>query len=95
MKFVGTVLKIVAALAAVAGAVYVAATYGDKIVAWAKNLLNRCCCCCGDDCCCDEDDCCCEDDDCCCGDCCCEETSVEEAPAEDTVQAEAADFEAE
>lgn len=88
MKFVGTVLKILAALAAVAGAVYVAAAYGDKIVAWAKKLLNRCCCCCDDDCCCD-------DEDCCCGDCCCEEESVEEAPTEDAVQAEAADFEAE
>ncbi len=88
MKFVGTVLKILAALAAVAGAVYVAATYGDKIVAWAKNLMGKCCCCCNDDCCCDEDD-------CCCGDSCCEEETVEEAPAEETVEAEAADFEAE
>ncbi len=88
MKFVGTILKILAALAAVAGAVYVAATYGDKIVAWAKNLMGKCCCCCDDDCCCDEED-------CCCGDCCCEEESVEEAPAEETVEAEAADFEAE
>ena len=59
-----TVLKIFAALAAVAGAVYVLATYGDKIVAWCKKLLSTICwedcCCCGDDCCCDDDDCCCE-----------------------------------
>lgn len=45
-----TVVKIIAALAAVAGAVYVAATYGDKIVAWAKKLVGSCecrvnCCC--------------------------------------------------
>lgn len=38
MKALNTLLKILAALAAVAGAVYVVATYGDKIVAWAKKL---------------------------------------------------------
>ena len=38
MKALNTILKIVAALAAVAGAIYVVATYGDKIVAWAKKL---------------------------------------------------------
>lgn len=84
MKVFNTVMKILAALAVVAGIVYVVATYGDKIVAWAKNLFNWCkekccCCCCGDDCCCD--------DDCCCGDdCCCE--AEEAAP-----QADDADFE--
>jgi len=36
------VLKVLTALAAVVGAVYVIATYGDKIVAWAKNLLASC-----------------------------------------------------
>ena len=36
------VMKIVTALAAVVGAVYVIATYGDKIVEWAKNLLASC-----------------------------------------------------
>ena len=41
MKVLSSVLKIATALAAVAGAVYVIATYGDKIVAWAKNLLNK------------------------------------------------------
>lgn len=73
-----TFLKVLAALAAIAGAVYVVATYGDKIVAWAKKLLNCCCNCCNDECCCG--------DDCCCGDeCTCE--------AEDTVEANEADFE--
>ena len=46
MKTVGTILKILAALAAIAGIIYVIATYGDKIVAWAKKLLSRCPCCC-------------------------------------------------
>ena len=39
MKTFGIIAKIVAALLAVAGAVYVIATYGDKIVAWAKKML--------------------------------------------------------
>ena len=34
-----TALKILSALAAIAGIVYVVATYGDKIVAWAKKIL--------------------------------------------------------
>ena len=40
-----TVLKILTALAAVIGTAYVIATYGDKIVAWAKKLLQSCPCC--------------------------------------------------
>ena len=48
MKTVNTVLKVLAALAAVAGAVYVIATYGDQIVAWAKKLLAKCPCHCSD-----------------------------------------------
>ena len=51
MKTVGTVLKILAALAAVAGAIYVVATYGDKIVAWVKKVFRipeKCCCGCED-----------------------------------------------
>ena len=40
MKVFNTIAKIVAALAAVAGAVYVVATYGDQIVAWAKKLCS-------------------------------------------------------
>ena len=53
-----TVLKILAALAAIAGAIYVLATYGDKLVAWSRKLLSTICwedCCCGDDCGCDHD----------------------------------------
>ena len=85
MKVFGIIIKIVVALAAVAGAVYLAATYGDKIVAWAKKVLGSCKCCCGDDC------------DCGCN-CNCDE-EVEEAveevaadPATDVVAAET-DFE--
>lgn len=40
MKIFATVLKILTALAAIAGLVYVIATYGDKLVAWAKKLLK-------------------------------------------------------
>lgn len=40
MKVLSAVVKIVVALAAVAGAVYVIATYGDQIVAWAKKMLG-------------------------------------------------------
>ena len=40
-----TLLKILTALAAIAGAVFVVATYGDKIVAFAKKLLGKCPCC--------------------------------------------------
>ena len=41
MKVFSVVMKIVVALAAIAGAVYVAATYGDKIVAWCKKTLEK------------------------------------------------------
>lgn len=37
-----TVVKILTALAAIIGAAYVIATYGDQIVAWAKKLLSSC-----------------------------------------------------
>lgn len=40
MKIVKTITNILVAVTAVAGAVYVAATYGDEIVAWAKKLLG-------------------------------------------------------
>ena len=39
MKLFANIVKILTALAAVAGAIYVVATYGDKIVAWAKQML--------------------------------------------------------
>lgn len=48
MKVFNAIVKILAALAAVAGAVYVVATYGEQIVAWAKKLLSsmpKCPCC--------------------------------------------------
>jgi hypothetical protein len=47
MKALNNIVKILTALAAVAGAVYLIATYGDKLVAWAKGLLGKCSCCCG------------------------------------------------
>jgi len=40
MNKFNTFLKVISALAAVVGAVYIVATYGDKIVAWAKRLLG-------------------------------------------------------
>ena len=85
MKAFTVIAKVLVALAAVAGAVYVAATYGDKIVAWCKKLLNSCPCCCDDKCeCCSDGECTCE------GDCeCCEETPVEEVPAEEVSAEEA------
>ena len=39
MKTVNTIVKILSALAAIAGAVYIAATYGEQIAAWAKKVL--------------------------------------------------------
>ncbi|MDY4221197.1 MAG: hypothetical protein SOX71_01660 [Candidatus Faecousia sp.] len=41
MKF-NTIVKIVTALAAAVGAVYIVATYGDKIVEWAKGIMGCC-----------------------------------------------------
>ena len=86
-------LKILTALAAIAGAVYVIATYGDKIVAWAKKILAACPCCndtceceCGDECKCGGE-CKCEAE----GECECEceapaeEAAPEEAPVEEIV----------
>ena len=85
-----TVLKILTALAAVAGAIYIVATYGEQIVAWAKKMMGRfgCCCCCDDEC---ECDC----------DCCCNEEELteeiteeaSEEPAEDAPVAAEQDFE--
>ena len=39
MKTVNTIVKILSALAAVAGAVDIMATYGEQITAWAKKTL--------------------------------------------------------
>ena len=41
MKTFKVVIKIVVALAAIAGIVYVVATYGDRIVRWARKTLTR------------------------------------------------------
>ena len=38
MKIFANIMKVLTALATVAGIVYVVATYGDKIVAWAKKI---------------------------------------------------------
>lgn len=64
MKTFYVILKVLAALAAVAGVIYVVATYGDRIVAWARGLVRR------DHCC---EDC---DGDCDCCDCDCESLHV-------------------
>ena len=81
------VLKILTALAAIAGIVYVIATYGDKIVAWAKKILASCPCC-NDTC---ECECECEGEgECKCGgECKCAEEAAEEEVAEEPVAAEA------
>ena len=77
-----TIMKILTALAAVAGIIYLLATYGDKIVAWAKQMLAKCPCKCNvEDCKCEcECDCDC-DCDCKC-ECTCEEAPAEEAADE-------------
>ena len=41
MKAMNVIIKILAALATVAGVVYIVATYGEQIVAWAKKILNN------------------------------------------------------
>ena len=94
MKTVNIIIKIVTALAAVAGIVYVIATYGDKIVAWAKKVLGCCPCDCDCECCdcdCDCDDCECDDCECECECECCEET--EEVAEEAEPVAAESDFE--
>ena len=40
MKAVNTIIKILTALAAVAGVIYIVATYGEQIVAWCKKTLE-------------------------------------------------------
>lgn len=71
MKTLNTIAKILAALAAITGIVYVIATYGDQIVAWAKKLLASCPCKCNV-----------ED----CADCECENECPCEEPAEEAVE---------
>ena len=81
MKIAATIGKILAAVAAVAGAVYLIATYGDAIVAWAKKFLGCTCCC-------DEGECCCGEE------CCCEEAAPAEEAAEEAAPVEEAAEEA-
>ena len=48
MKTFNVIAKVLAALVAAAGVVYVVATYGEQIVAWAKKILAslpKCPCC--------------------------------------------------
>lgn len=109
MKIAATIGKILAAVAAVAGAVYLIATYGDAIVAWAKKFLGCTCCeeaaeevaeeASAEECCCAEgEECCCEEAaECCCEEAPAEECCCEEAPAEEAAAEEVAteaDFEA-
>ena len=49
MKVWNAIVKTILALAAIAGIVYVLATYGDKIVTWSKKLLGLCKGCCEGD----------------------------------------------
>ena len=102
MKTVNTIVKILTAIVAVAGAVYLIATYGDKIVAWAKKMLAKCPCKCHVEDCADcecECECSCEGECKCDGECECEcdgececectcekEEAAEEAPAEDVIE---------
>jgi len=89
-----TVMKILTALAAIAGVIYIIATYGDKIVAWAKSLLEKCPCKCNlNDCKCGEEaECECKCDGNCDCECECAEAPaeeaapVEEAPAEEPIE---------
>lgn len=84
------IVKIAVAVAAVAGAIFLIATYGSRITAWAKKLLGKKECNCEGECTCD-------------GECTCEaeeaveeiaEEAAEEAPAEEgAVVAEEMDFE--
>ena len=86
MNCVKTVMKILTALAAIAGVIYIIATYGDKIVAWAKKVLENCPCKCKCEC---EGECECKCDGNCDCECECECTcECEEAPAEEAAPAE-------
>ena len=41
MKVTSTIIKILTALATIAGIVYIVATYGEQIVAWCKKTLEN------------------------------------------------------
>ena len=44
MKNVALIVKILTAIAAIVGAAYLVATYGEQVVAWAKKMLASCPC---------------------------------------------------
>ena len=44
MKNAALIAKILTALAAIVGAAYLIATYGEQVVAWAKKLMATCPC---------------------------------------------------
>lgn len=48
MKTTKFIANVLVTLAAIAGAVYVIATYGEQIAAWCKKLLANLPCCCND-----------------------------------------------
>lgn len=48
MKTTKIIANILVTLAAIAGAVYVIATYGEQIAAWCKKILASLPCCCND-----------------------------------------------
>lgn len=85
MKTAKVIAKIVVALAAVAGAVYVIATYGEQIVAWCRKALASLPCCnckCTCDC---ESECACD------GECTCEcKSTIEEVVEAEIPEAEEA-----
>ncbi len=82
MKTAKLIAKIAVALAAVAGAVYVVATYGEQIVAWCKKILASLPCC-NCKCTCD-----CENE--CTGECTCEcKDTIEEVVEAEIPEAEA------
>ena len=41
MKALSVILKVFAALAVIAGIIFVVAAYGDKIVAWSKKVTRK------------------------------------------------------
>ena len=44
MKNVALIVKILTAVAAIVGAAYLVATYGEQVVAWTKKMLATCPC---------------------------------------------------
>ena len=93
MKIFTIVLKVLAALAVVAGIAFVVIAYGDKIIAWVRKVLHLDCCCdcdcdCDDDC----DNCQCQCD--CETECPCDLEDAEDDEIIDTpVEADEKDFE--